>query len=126
MIELHIDRAYLSSRWVKERSEKLNIFCKAWPVRNGKCFDKTAFVLDWNNLSIKCPNQITLPFSPGKVVRFPAEDCAVCPLRPRCTTSKNGRSVSIHPDEALLQELRSRQLTSSGRAQLRERTAVEH
>ena len=100
MIELHIERAYLSSRWVHERSEKFKIFCKAWPVRNGKCFDKTAFVLDGNNLSIKCPNQVTLPFSPGQVVKFPAQDCAVCPLRARCTTSKKGRSVSIPPDEA--------------------------
>ncbi len=38
MVELHIDRAYLSSRWVKERSMELQIFCKAWSVRNGKRF----------------------------------------------------------------------------------------
>ena len=36
------------------------------------------------------------------------------------------RSVSIHPDEALLCELRERQLTATGRAKLRERVAVEH
>jgi transposase len=47
-------------------------------------------------------------------------------LRERCTTSQHGRSVSIHPDEALLQELRQRQLTPLGRAKLRERVAVEH
>ena len=44
--ELHIDRAYLSSHWVKERSEQLQIFCKAWPVRNSGRFDKNAFVFD--------------------------------------------------------------------------------
>jgi hypothetical protein len=44
----------------------------------------------------------------------------------RCTTSSNGRSVSIHPDEALLAELRRRQQTPQGRAKLRERTQVEH
>ena len=38
----------------------------------------------------------------------------------------NGRSVSIHPDEALLCELRERQLTEVGRAKLRERVVVEH
>ena len=32
----------------------------------------------------------------------------------------------MHPDEALLQELRARQQTPQGRAQLRERVAVEH
>ena len=44
----------------------------------------------------------------------------------QCTTSSKGRSVSIHPDEALLIELRERQQTVKGRAQLRERVAVEH
>ena len=32
--ELHIDRAYLSSAWVRERPETLAMYCKAWPVRN--------------------------------------------------------------------------------------------
>ena len=31
--ELHIDRAYLSSHLVRERSDELEIYCKAWPVR---------------------------------------------------------------------------------------------
>ena len=35
-------------------------------------------------------------------------------------------SVSIHPDEALLVELRQCQQTPEGRAKLRERIAVEH
>jgi len=34
--------------------------------------------------------------------------------------------VSIHPDEALLIELRERQQAPQGRAKLRERVAVEH
>jgi DDE family transposase len=34
--------------------------------------------------------------------------------------------VSIHPDEALLAELRQRQQTPEGRARLRERAAVEY
>ena len=46
--------------------------------------------------------------------------------RERCTGSAQGRSVAIHPDERLLQELRERQHTPAGRAKLRERVAVEH
>ena len=57
---------------------------------------------------------------------FGSGTCAACPLRARCTTSSLGRSVSIHPDEALLAELRRRQQTPEGRAELRERVAVEH
>jgi hypothetical protein len=126
LTELHIDRAYLSSHWVKERDEKLQIFCKAWPVKNSGRFDKNAFVFDWDKKLMSCPNQVMMPFEPGKVVHFPQKECAACPLRERCTKSKNGRSVSIHIDEGLMQELRSRQSTSTGRAQLRERTSVEH
>jgi hypothetical protein len=44
----------------------------------------------------------------------------------QCTTSTRGRSVQIHPDEALLVELRTRQQTPQGRVKLRERVKVEH
>jgi len=124
--ELHIDRAYLASTWVRERSASLQIYCKAWPVHQGERFAKPAFTLDWERHTIRCPDQVVVPFKPGGVVHFPAERCAVCPQRERCTTSVRGRSVAIHPDEALLGELRQRQLTPAGRAKLRERVAVEH
>jgi hypothetical protein len=124
--ELHIDRAYLSSTLVRARSDEVQIYCKAWPVRNGTHFPKTDFQLDWQRQLIRCPNEQELPFVLGDVVQFPAEVCAACPLREQCTASPNGRSVSIHPDEPLLWELRQRQLTPLGRAKLRERVAVEH
>lgn len=124
--EIHLDRAYLSSRLVRERPADLAIYCKAWPGRNGDRFPKTAFHLDWQRQRLRCPNQVELPFELGGIVHFPAATCAACPLRDQCTTSAHGRSVSIHPDEALLWELRQRQLTSLGRAKLRERVAVEH
>jgi hypothetical protein len=125
--EFHIDRAYLSSTIVQNRLPDTAIFCKAWPVRNGDRFAKTAFILDWNAKTIRCPNEVTMPFRPGGVVHFPTETCASCPSRARCTRSTHqGRSVSIHPDERLLAELRERQLTPLGREKLRERVAVEH
>lgn len=67
-----------------------------------------------------------MPFRPGGVVHFPANACAACPLHEQCTTSTQGHSVSIHPDERLLAEFRERQTTATGRAKLRERVAVEH
>jgi hypothetical protein len=124
--ELHIDRAYLSSEWVRHRGEGLEIYCKAWPVRQSEQFSKQAFHLDWERNIIRCPAEQEMPFLPGGIVHFPQERCAVCPLRAQCTKSPKGRSVSIHPDEALLVELRERQLTPAGRAALRERVAVEH
>lgn len=69
--ELLIDRAYLTSHWVQERSEDLTIICKARRVRNGQMFDKTAFVLDWEHHLIRCPNGVSIPFANGQVVHFP-------------------------------------------------------
>lgn len=125
--ELHIDRAYLTSKLVRHRAETLAIYCKAWTVRNRNgLYAKTAFTLDWEQQTICCPNGIVIPFQLGKSVRFPKDTCATCPLQAQCTTSPHGRHVSIHPDEPFLQELRQRQATSQGRAQLRQRVAVEH
>jgi hypothetical protein len=126
LAELHLDRAYLSSPWVRQRPPQLALYCKAWPVRTGSRFPKTAFLLDWERQVLRCPQQVELPFTPGGTIHFPAAVCAACPLRGRCTTSPRGRSVSVHPDERLLAELRQRQQTPAGRAQLRERVEVEH
>ncbi len=124
--ELHIDRAYLTSHWVKAHLPELKIICKAWRVRNGKFFEKTAFHLDWSNHLIRCPNGIIIPFVEGKTVRFPQQECQACPVHSQCTASSKCRTISIHPDELLLEELRQRQTTSSGRKKLRERVSVEH
>jgi transposase len=126
LAEVHLDRAYLASDWVRARPQERQIFCKAWPVRNGVRFAKTTFALDWERHTIRCPNEQEVAFQPGGTVRFPAAVCAACPLRERCTASSHGRSVHVHPDDRVLQELRQRQLTPAGRAKLRERVAVDH
>jgi transposase len=127
LAELHIDRACLSSALVRDRSPDLAIYCKAWRVRNtGGRFAKDQFTLDFAARQLTCPAGVSMPFAPGTTVRFPKDTCASCPLRQRCTTSSNGRSVAIHPDETLLAELRHRQHTPEGRARLRERVQVEH
>jgi transposase len=126
LCELHIDRAYLSSHLVRERADDLAIYCKAWPVRNGGHFPKTAFTLDWEHGRLQCPAGVRMPCAPGTTVRFPAILCGSCTYQERCTSSVHGRSVHIHPDERLLAELRKRQQTAAGRAALRERVGVEH
>jgi hypothetical protein len=127
LAELHIDRAYLASDLVRDRSPDLAIYCKAWRVRNtGGRYAKTDFALDFDARQLTCPAGVTMTFEPGATVRFPKATCAACPLRQRCTASRSGRSVSIHPDEKLLAELRDYQHTPAGRARLRERVKVEH
>ena len=123
---LPIDRASLASTLGQQRPDTLAIFCKAWPVQPGPLFPKTACTLDWHQHVLQCPGGSTMPCEPGGMVKFPAATCASCALRPRCPTSASGRSVSMHPDEAVLPEWRERQQTPQGRAKLRERVAVEH
>ena len=125
--ELHIDRAYLASALVRDRGPDLAVYCKAWPVRStGGRFTKDQFSIDFAAGKLTCPAGVAMPFQPGTTVQFPKDTCATCPLRQRCTSSPAGRSVAIHPDEALLAELRQRQQTPAGRAKLRERVHVEH
>jgi Transposase DDE domain len=124
LAELHIDRAYLSSHLVRDREPGLAIYCKAWRVRNAGRFAKDQFTLDFTAGQLTCPAGVAMPFQPGRTVRFPKGICAACHLKARCTTSSDGRSVSVHPDEALLAELRQRQQAPDGRAKLRERVAV--
>ncbi len=124
--ELHSDRAYLSSTLVRERPPEMAVDGKAWPVRSGTASPKTAFDLEWEQGTSRCPNGVVASFTPGGVVPLPAETCAGCPRRAQCTQSVSGRTVTLHPDERLLEELRTRHQTAAGRAQLRERVAVEH
>lgn|GEM_PF-1640832 len=72
--ELHIDWAYLSSILVSERGSELEIFCKAWPVREGPFFPKTAFVVDWEREMLRCPQGVEMSCQPGKTVHFPAAE----------------------------------------------------
>ncbi|MGH3277490.1 MAG: transposase [Streptosporangiaceae bacterium] len=114
LAELHIDRAYLSSDLVRDRAPDLEIFCKAWRVRNaGGRFAKDQFSINFATRRLTCAAGVAIPFQPGKTIRFPKGSCARCLLRQRCTASSNGRSISIHPDEELLAELRQRQQTQT-------------
>jgi hypothetical protein len=97
--------------------------------RNG-LFVKSDFELDLANDRVTCPaGQTTTTFatSPEGAKTFTfGSSCADCPLRSACTTSKSGRSISVHPQEGRLREARAYQKTSAGKARLRQRVVVEH
>ncbi len=97
--------------------------------RNG-LFAKSAFEIDLDNDRVTCPSghtTTTFHATPegGKTFTF-GSVCANCPLHSQCTTSRTGRSVSVHPQEAVLQEARAYQKTPEGKARLRQRVVVEH
>jgi len=68
------------------------------------------FLLDEEHGTVTCPAGHVRPVSPKRSVTFGAL-CAACPLRSRCTTAKDGRSLDIHPHESLLRAARARART---------------
>ena len=60
--------------------------------------------------------------------RFDAAVCGVCPLRPRCVAGSSGlgRTVQLHPQEALLQQARALQRSEDFAGYRQRRVVVEH
>ena len=57
---------------------------------------------------------------------FATEICAVCPLQAQCTRGQGGRTVQVHPQEALLQQARALQKSSAFAEVRQRRQVVEH
>jgi hypothetical protein len=128
-VEVHIDRGYVASPWIRGHRERGGcVIAKPWTPRNRGLFTKTKFVIDLEARTVRCPADQTTTISAGGTARFSAATCDSCPLRPQCTRAKEGRgrSVSVHQDEAFHQELRLRIASAEGREELRERIPVEH
>jgi Transposase DDE domain/Transposase domain (DUF772) len=128
LTDLWMDRGYLSSPEIPAlHARGVTLHAKPWTARNGERFPKHAFTIRLADGIVECPAHQTAPIMSGRAtVQFPAETCRACPLRDACTTAAAGRSISLHPQEALLQELRATMRTPDGRADLRHRTTVEH
>lgn len=97
---------------------------------NQGLFPKRAFVLELEQNRVTCPGgQATTRFTRdkegGQTFHF-GRLCHSCPLQEHCTSATGGRTLQVHPQEALLQAARTAQQTAAGRALLRERVAVEH
>lgn len=125
--ELKIDRGYLGSSVIPELlAEGRVVRCRPWPLRNRGRYTKDDFEISLDEATVTCPAGETTPIKRGRRAHFSAEACNTCELKAQCTTSARGRSISIHPMEGLLAELRETVKTADGRALLRERTSVEH
>jgi hypothetical protein len=125
--ELDIDRAYLTADDVlAHRFWGTEVHCRAFALRNEGRFTKNHFDLDFEHRRVTCPAGQSVPLVVGTVARFPKSACGPCHLRVQCTDAQAGRSLAIHREEQMLVELRTRQRTVEGRANLRRRTAVEH
>ena len=63
------------------------------------------FTVDETAGIVTCPNGVTRHITPARAVVF-GKACTGCPLRGRCTTSIKGRTLHLHPHDALLRAAR--------------------
>jgi DDE family transposase/transposase-like protein DUF772 len=63
------------------------------------------FTVDEIAGTVTCPNHVTRMITPSRYAVFGAA-CRACPLRQRCTNSKDGRTIRLHPHDALLRQAR--------------------
>jgi hypothetical protein len=126
--DLWLDRGYLSSPEIAAlHARGVRLHAKPWTPHNGERFPKHAFTIRLADGVVECPAHQIAPIVPGRsTVQFAADTCRACARHDACTTATNGRSISLHPQEALLQQLRATMRTPEGRADLRHRTTVEH
>jgi hypothetical protein len=92
---------------------------------------KTAFQIDLEAGTCTCPNgQTTAELRPanggGGQFVFATELCAACPGRAQCTQGKSGRTIQVHPQEAVLQQARALQASPAFAEARRRRQVVEH
>ena len=82
------------------------------------------FTIDEAAGTVTCPGGHTRTMTAKRTVSFGAV-CAECPLRARCTTAKDGRSMSIHPHEQLLRDARAQARTPEFKQAYPTRSMVE-
>src|SRR5207302_5047961 len=100
-------------------------------LHNQEFFAKTAFEIDLEAGTCTCPaKQETRDLRPAKggggTFVFATATCATCPLRAQCTRGQGGRTVQLHPQEALLQQARELQASPAFDEARRRRQVVEH
>jgi hypothetical protein len=107
------------------------LIAKVPDLQNQGYFAKTDFQIDLETGTCTCPNQqTTREFRAAKggggMFVFATEMCAACPLRTQCSRGQGGRTVQVHPQEALLQHARTLQKSPAFAEIRRRRQVVEH
>jgi len=126
------DCAYGGGATRKEFEEAARTLTAKVPQENANngLFPKSAFTIDLQDRTATCPGGQTTEMATehpnGGITFYFDEFCQGCPLRAKCTTSALGRSLSVHPQEALLKAAREYQKTPEGKAHLRKRVIVEN
>jgi IS5 family transposase len=108
------DSAYADGATRDTLEEKgFRVTAKCPPVRNATgLFTKDRFTVDLETETVTCPAGQRVAINPtrdgGGRASFKIH-CRECPLRRACTKSRSGRTISVHPHEAVLQRARAEQ-----------------
>jgi transposase len=114
----------------KMAGRKVKLIAPVPPEIKGEVFPKSAFQIDLQSRTCRCPAghvvKMTGLRKKDKAGSFSFGSlCQDCPLRAQCTKSKQGRMVTVHRHEALLQQGRAEQQTETFKAAYRKRPMVE-
>ena len=108
------DNAYGTGDFQRRlEDEGIDSRCKTQkPNATNGLFSKERFDVDLEADTVTCPAGVTVSIrrhsDGGGIAKF-AEACASCALRAQCTKAKQGRSIAVGPNEAVLSRARARQ-----------------
>jgi len=135
------DTAYGSTQ-VRKELEGREVIAPTVKGGRGAAIRKDEFEIDLQNDRVTCPEEKTTEHytwvtyrrsggePPVRVKRFvfDTEVCRACPRHAECVNGKRryGRSITLHPDEEILQQARALEKTEYFRETYRERVVVEH
>lgn len=135
--EQYVDQGYMSGQHLAE-SAALGITLMGRPLNDTQGpegFRQVDFQVDEAARQVRCPaGQTTAVWSekpvpgapaPQVQVRFEAATCQACPFFGQCTTSRQGRSLTLHPYRALLAQRRAEAQTPAFQDQLHLRAGIE-
>ena len=95
------------------------VTAKAAPVRNSTGgFTKEHFAIDLEAGTVTCPagHNVLVRFGRGGEGKASFKGhCRHCPLKSQCTPSHRGRTISVHPQEALLRRAAPSRKAPSGK-----------
>ena len=126
-LEVYGDSAYGSGEArAAYRDAGHDTIIKPGPVRPAVPggFTLDDFTVDEEQGTVTCPAGQVRQMSKTRTVTFGAA-CAACPLRERCTTAKDGRSMTIHPHDGLLRAARAQARTAEFKQAYPTRSAIE-
>ena len=106
-LQVLADSAYGSGEVRAELRKRHHQAIKAIPLRAAipGGFNRDDFVVDHQARTVRCPNNVSVTITNKGHAVF-GTHCRGCPLRDRCTTAKDGRTIRIGEHDAELVEAR--------------------